>query len=189
TVIGPIGGSGSTIAIAASNVTVAGLTITRAGNNTTDWNNPGLNTAGISIQGQAITNALIRDNVITQLRTGIDINNSNGHTVRNNVITDNRTGLIFRNQTDNTTVVENFITNNWTVGIVFLDAGGAPPQQALNSTFSNNRITGNWYGGVVDRQSVPTPGTTNLKNFSSNYWGIVPPVVTTANSAEPIYPD
>jgi hypothetical protein len=51
TVIGPIGGSGSTIAIAASNVTVAGLTITRAGNNTTDWNNPGLNTAGISIQG------------------------------------------------------------------------------------------------------------------------------------------
>src|SRR5436190_741494 len=37
TVSGPIGGPGSTIAIAASNVTIAGLTITRAGNNTTDW--------------------------------------------------------------------------------------------------------------------------------------------------------
>ena len=53
------------------------------------------------IQGLALTGIVIRDNLITGNRTGIDINNSSGHTVRNNVIDDNRTGLIFRNQTDN----------------------------------------------------------------------------------------
>ena len=53
TVQGPIGGDPSTFHVLASNVTIAGFYITRLGNNTTDWNNPGLNTAGIAIQGQA----------------------------------------------------------------------------------------------------------------------------------------
>ncbi|MDT7605283.1 MAG: hypothetical protein QOF61_3280, partial [Acidobacteriota bacterium] len=193
TVLGAIGGDGATIHVLASNVTVAGLTITRAGNNTTDWNNPGLNNAGFAIQGQAITGALIRDNIITGNRTGIDINNSGGHTVRNNVIDDNRTGMIFRNQTDQMTVVENFITNNWTVGVLFLDGSGgtnSPAQSALHSTFSNNNISANWYGQIVDRQSggsLPAPGTTNLKNFRGDWFGTTSPVVTTANSSEPGY--
>ena len=37
---GPIGGPGTTMQVTASNVTIAGFTITRLGNNTTDWNNP-----------------------------------------------------------------------------------------------------------------------------------------------------
>ncbi len=41
---GPIGGPATTMQVTASNVTIAGFTITRLGNNTTDWNNPGLNT-------------------------------------------------------------------------------------------------------------------------------------------------
>ena len=190
---GPIGGSGTTVQIAASNVTVAGFTITRLGNNTTDWNNPGLNAAGIAIQGLSITGALIRDNIITGNRSGLDINNSNGHTVRNNVVDFNRTGFIYRNQTDNQTVLENFITNNWTVGILFLDASGgtnSPVQTALHSTFSNNNISANWYGQIVDRQSggsLPAPATTNYKNFIGNWYGTTSPVVTTANSAEPGY--
>ena len=193
TVRGPIGGSGSTFQLTAGNVTLAGFTITRLGNNTTDWNNAGLNTVGVAIQGQAVTGAVIRDNVITGNRTGIDINNSNGHTVRNNTIDFNRTGLIYRNQTDYQTVIENFITNNWTVGVLFLDASGgsnSPVQTALHSTFGNNNISGNWYGQVVDRQSggsLPAPNTTNLKNFRGNWWGTTSPVVTTANSAEPGY--
>ena len=176
-VIGPIGGPGTTIQISASNVTLAGLTITRAGNNTTDWNNPGLNSVGIAIQGTGITGALIRDNIFTGNRTGIDINNSNGHTIRNNVIDFNRTGIIFRNQTDQMTVVENFITNNRTVGVLFLDASGGsnvPVQTALHSTFSNNNISANWYGQIVDLQtggSLPAPATTNYKNFRGNWFG------------------
>ncbi len=193
TVSGPIGGSGSTFALAANNIDLSGFTITRDGNNTTDWDNAGLNSAGISIQGQSITGAVIHDNIITGMRTAIDINNSNGHTIRNNRITFNRTGLIFRNQTDNITFTENEVTDNWTVGILFLDASGGtnvPVQTALNCNFYNNNISGNWYGQIVDRQtggSLPAAGTTNLKNFSGNWYGSNTPVVTTANSAEPGY--
>ncbi|HEV7397344.1 MAG TPA: right-handed parallel beta-helix repeat-containing protein, partial [Pyrinomonadaceae bacterium] len=192
TVHGPIGGSGSTLAVAANNVTVAGFTITRDGNNTTDWNNPGLNTAGISVQG-ASTGMLVRDNIITGMRTGIDVNNSSGHTIRNNVIDFNRTGMILRNVTDFMTVVENQITNNWTVGILFLDASGGsnvPLQTAAHSAFSNNNLSGNWYGQIVDRQSggsLPAPNTINLKNFRGNWLGTATPFVTTANSTEPGY--
>ena len=162
--------AGTTVQVAASNVTIAGFTITRLGNNPTDWNNPALNSAGIAIHGRCFTGMLVRDNIITGNRTAIDVNNSSGHTIRNNVITDNRTGLVFRNQTDNLTVIENEITNNWTVGILFLDASGgtnSPVQTALNCTFSKDNISGNWYGQVVDRQtggSLPAPGA-NLKNF------------------------
>lgn len=195
TVNGVIGGDNATFRIAANNVEIRNLKITRVGNNPTDWYNPNLNSAGVAVQGQSITGLNLHDNLITGNRSGIDINNSNGHTIRNNVITDNRTGLIFRNQTDNMTVVENEITNNWTVGVIFLDAGcpstcGVPVQSALNSTFFNNNISGNWYGQIVDRQATggnPAPGTTNLKNFSGNWLGSTTPVVTVLDSAEPGY--
>jgi hypothetical protein len=192
TVSGPIGGPASTFAVTGNNVEISGFTITRAGNNTTDWNNANLNTAGVSVQGLAVTGMLLHDNRFTGNRTGIDINNSNGHTIRNNVIDNNRTGLIFRNQTDNLTFVENDVTNNWTVGIVFLDGSGgtnSPVQSASNCSFFNNNFSGNWYGQIVDRQSggsLPAPGT-NLKNFSGNWFGFNAPVVTTTNSAEPGY--
>ena len=192
TLQGVIGGDIATVRVAANNVTVAGFTITRLGNNPTDWNNAGLNSAGIAVQG-AFTGMNIHDNILSGNRTGIDVNNSSGHTIQNNAITDNRTGLLFRNQTDNLTVTDNQITNNWTVGILFLDASGGsniPVQTALNSTFSHNNLSGNWYGQAVDRQtggSLPAPGTTNLKNFSNNWWGTTTPVVSTADSAEPGY--
>jgi hypothetical protein len=192
TVSGAIGGGGATIQVGASGVVIDGFTVTRDGNNPADWNNPGLNSAGVAVQGLT-SNAEVRNSRFVGNRTGIDINNSNGNFIHNNVIDDNRTGLIFRNQTDNTTVVENFITNNWTVGVLFIDASvgtNVPVQSALNSNFNNNNISGNWYGQVVDRQSggaLPPPGTTNTKNFTGNWWGTTSPVVTTANSAEPGY--
>jgi subtilisin-like proprotein convertase family protein/nitrous oxidase accessory protein NosD len=191
TIRGVFGGDGATIRVAANNVSISGLTITRLGNNTTDWNNPALNSAGVAVQG-AFTGMLVRDCVITGNRTGVDINNSSGHTLRNNAITDNRTGVILRNQTDNLTVTQNFITNNWTVGILFLDGSGgtnSPVQTAANCAFSNNDLSGNWYGQIVDRQiggSLPAPGT-NLKNFSGNWTGTASPAISTANSAEPSY--
>ncbi len=189
---GIIGGDNATVRITSSGATLEEFTITRDGNNTTDWNNPGLNSAGVAIQGLSVTGATIRNNKLVGNRTGIDINNSNNHTIQNNDISDNRTGLIFRNQTDNLTITQNFIKNNWTVGIVFLDASGgtnSPVQSALNSNLNNNDISGNWYAQVVDRQtggSLPSPGN-NLKNFTCNWWGTLSPVITTANSTEPGY--
>lgn len=190
-IIGPIGGNGATVQVSAPNVLVEGFTISRAGNNVADWN-LALNVAGIAIQGLTV-NAEIRNNVITGNRNGIDINNSNNNNIHNNQIVFNRTGLIFRNQTDNTLFNENVVNDNWTVGILFLDASSGtnvPLQQALNSSFNNNIISGNWYGDVVDRQtggSLPAPGTTNLKNFECNWYGSTLPVVSTANSVEPGY--
>jgi len=193
TLVGPIGGAlATTVQIAASNTTVEGFTITRAGNNVTDWNNSSLNISGIAIQGQSFTGTTIRNNEITGMRTAVDINNSNGHALCNNVIRNNRTGLIFRNQTDNLTVTENRIGDNWTVGILFLDGSGgtnSPVQSAAGCTFANNDLDGNWYGEVVDRHSggsLPAPGA-NLKNFEGNWFGTATPVVTTANSTEPGY--
>jgi hypothetical protein len=189
---GPIGGGNSTVRLTASGSTVDGFTITREGN--ADWTNGSLNLSGVAIQGQATTGVTISNNLITGNRTAIDINHSNGNTVSNNVITANHTGLVFRNQTDNTTVTENEIVANRTVGILFLAAttGGDPVQSAIGSSFTNNNISGNWYGQVVDRQaggSIPAPGTTNGKNFEKNWFGSTAPVVTTNNSAEPGYND
>lgn len=191
TITGPIGGPFTTVWVTANNVDISGFTITRAGNNTTDWDNPGLKTAGIAMQSMAVSGTVIHNNRITGMRTAIDVNNSNGHTIRDNRIDNNRTGLIFRNQTDDMTVVENEITDNWTVGILFLDGSnaGTGTQQAKFGTFSNNNISGNWWGQIVDRQaggSLPAAGT-NLKNFQGNWYGTATPVVTTDNSTEPGY--
>ena len=188
TVQAPVGAATSAVTIAASNVTVSGLTITRSGNTVATWNDV-LSSAGISIQG-AFTNARITENLITGMRTGIDINNSSGHTVFRNVLENNHTGMILRNQTDNLLVEQNYIINNRTVGVLFLDAGGAPPppQQAANSKFNSNDISGNWYGQVVDRQTNPTSLPIKLKDFSGNWFGTATPTVVTANSAEPGYP-
>ncbi|HQV58324.1 MAG TPA: right-handed parallel beta-helix repeat-containing protein, partial [Ilumatobacteraceae bacterium] len=191
TIVGPIGGAGSTVLVSAAGVVIDGFTVTRAGNNLVDWNNPGLNSGGVSVQSQGNTVEL-RNSKLVGNRTGVDINNSNGNSIHNNIIDNNRTGMIFRNQTDNTSVMNNFVTNNWTVGILFLDGSGgtnSPPQSALNSTFSNNKISGNWYGQIVDRQTggaLPAPGG-SLKNFSSNWYGTTAPVYSTASSAEPGY--
>ncbi|MDE3253464.1 MAG: right-handed parallel beta-helix repeat-containing protein, partial [Bacteroidota bacterium] len=190
TVYGLIGGGGATFQISANQVVIDGFGLSRDGNNTTDWNNAGLNFAGIAIAN--VGNAEIRNCKFFGNRTGIDINNSNGNYIHNNVISDNRTGLLFRNQTNNTRVLENEIDNNWTMGILFLDASNgtnSPVQSAANSVFSQNHISGNWYGQVVDRQaggSLPAPGT-QLKNFTCNWFGSLHPQVSAGNSVEPGY--
>ena len=190
-VSGPIGGDGATFRIGTSGIVIDGFTITRDGNNTTDWNNPGLNNTGLAVQGQT-SSVEVRNSKFDGNRTGIDVNNSNGNNIHNNIISNNRTGLLFRNQTDNTMVIENVISNNWTAGILFLDGSGgsnSPVQTAANSMFNNNNLSGNWYGEIVDRQtggSLPAPGT-NLKNVECNWYGTTSPVVSTANSTEPGY--
>ncbi|MBL8181987.1 MAG: hypothetical protein JNL64_10305, partial [Blastocatellia bacterium] len=189
---GPIGGSGSTVFIGAGNVDFSGFTVTRAGNNATDWTNINLNSIGLSMNAGTGTGNVIHDNIFVGNRNGLDINNTGTtvQTIRNNVIDNNRTGVILRNQTDNVTFIENSVSDNHTLGILFLDASvgtNSPIQQARNAAFINNKISGNWFGQIVDRQSggaLPAPGTTNLKNFQGNWYGTTTPVVTTANSAE-----
>ena len=187
---GVVGGSGTTVQIGAPAVIVDGFQITRFGNSVSDWNED-LNTIGVAVQGQGNTVEL-KNSKLFGNRTAIDINNSNGNSIHDNVIDDNRTGVFFRNQTDNTLLNRNEITNNWTVGVLFIDASGGtntPVQSAANSSFTDNKITGNWYGGIVDRQSggsVATPGT-NLKNFEDNWFGKTALSFVATNTSEPGY--
>ena len=161
------------------------------GNAVATWNDP-LNSAGVSIQGQG-NSAEIRNSKFAGNRTGIDINNSNGNSIHNNMIDDNRTGLIFRNQTDNMTVVENDITNNWTVGILFLDGSGGtnvPLQTGVQLDLQQQQHQRQLVRPdrrPPERRFAPGAGHTNLKNFTRQLVGNDPPVVTTANSAEPGY--
>ncbi len=192
TIVGQKGGNNATVRVSALGVVVDGFTITREGNTVAEWNDATLNSAGIAIQGQTVSGE-IRNCELVGNRSAIDVNNSNDNSFHNNVITNNHTGMIFRNQTDNTSLMENQITDNRTVGVLFLDASGgtnSPLQQALNSSFNNNNISGNWYGQIVDRQaggSLPAPGTTNIKDFECNWYGTTSPVVSSSNSAEPGY--
>ncbi|MEO8084215.1 MAG: right-handed parallel beta-helix repeat-containing protein [Ardenticatenales bacterium] len=193
TIKGPLAApAGTTLTVNALNVVIDGFTITREGNAPATWNDPGINSAGIAIQS-AGKSMEVRNTVLTGNRTGIDINDNSGVYIHNSDISFNRTGLILRNVTDAVVIEETKITDNWTAGILFLDASGGtnvPAQTALNATIRGNNISGNWYGGIVDRQSggsLPLPGTTNLKNFSGNWLGTTTPVVTTANTSEPGY--
>jgi parallel beta-helix repeat protein len=92
----------------------------------------------------------MRDNVITGNRTGIDINNSNGHTIRNNVIDFNRTGAhlpqpdrpddgrrkLHHEQLDGRRALPRREWRDVT----------APSNPRCTRTFSNNNISANWYG-------------------------------------------
>jgi len=173
----------ATVWIAANNVTVDGFTITRSGNTPSEWPE-GVNKkkTGVAIQQPTIQNALVQNNIITANRTGVDINNSSGHTLRNNAITNNRTGLFVRNATDNLTVENNRITNNWTLGVL-LGQEGETPAHTYGSRFYNNDISGNWYGQIVDRQTA----TPNVKDFRSNWLGTTEPTVVVGPSSEPGY--
>jgi len=172
----------STVRLLAANIDISNFTITREGNNTTDWNS-GLNLAGLSIQGAAAApNAVIHDNIFDGNRTGIDINSNidSPVTVRNNVISNNRTGMIMRNETNNLTVVENDISNNWTKGVLFLNGS---PNSARNCAFINNNISGNWFGQIQDRST--TAG--EFKNFQGNWLGTATPTTTNVDTGETSY--
>ena len=191
---GPIGGAGATFQFTVGRRRRSRLHDHAPGQQRDRLEQPGLNSAGVAIQGRDERHAS-RQLVITGNRTGIDINNSTGITVHNNVIDDNRTGLIFRNVRPTTARSSRTrSSNNWTVGVLFLDAQRRHQRLRRRRRTARrsrgNNISGNWYGQIVDRQirrrRCRCPGT-NLKNFSGNWFGTVTPVITTANSAEPGY--
>ena len=105
--------------------------------------------AVIAIQGAA-GNAIIRNNKLTGNRTAIDINNSSGNQILNNIIDFNRTGIVLRNSCPNNIIEQNAITNNWTMGVLWLVMATS---DATGTRFLNNQIEGNWY----DRSRMKTP--------------------------------
>lgn len=175
---GPAGGGGDTVSITAAGVTVDGFTITRQGNAAATWNDPTLNNQGVNVAASA--NAVLQNNVITGNRNGIYVGqSSNNVIIRRNTIDFNRTGV---HLVDNNggLITENFIRNNWTMGVLYRTEGGVAPT-AL--TVVGNHIAGNWYSEIEFRE----PAAGGLLNMSGNYLGTTNPTRVTVPSGEPGY--
>lgn len=177
------GGSATTLSLAATGVVVEGFTITRDGNNAADWNNANgtLNNQGVSMDAN---NTTVRNLVITGNRNGLYINNRQNVLVENSDITNNRTGVHTANNITGTIIRNNNITNNWTMGFLYIDP--SDPVNGVGATTSldvvKNNITGNWYSQIEFRTN-----NVNVLNFGANYLGSGPIAVSTDPSGEPGY--
>ena len=79
-------------------------------------------------------------------------------------------------------VKNNFITNNWTIGVLFRDESSPNPTGTV--TITDNNISGNWYSQVEGRSLFSAPAL----NVTGNWLGtIVPTVVLASTSSEPGY--
>jgi parallel beta-helix repeat protein len=179
TISGAIGGDSYTVRMAAVGSILEGFTLTREGNNVADWN-LALNTTAVAIQGTG--GAIVRNNKMVGNRTGIDINDADDNQILNNVIDFNRTGMILRNSCLNNLVEENAITNNWTVGVLWLSVGN-PNNYATDCKFFNNDISGNWYTQVENRDVI----SGDVRDFSGNWLGTNAPVTAAGDGSEPGY--
>lgn len=171
---------GTTVALAQTGVVLEGFTVTRDGNNTTDWNGA-LNNQGVSMNAD---NTIARKLLITGNRNGMYINNRKNVLVENCDITNNRTGVQLANDVSGTIVRNNNITNNWTMGVLYMDPSnpiGGFGQTADLDVVKNN-ITGNWYSQIEFRTD-----NVNVLNFGANYLGAGPITVSNVTSGEPGY--
>lgn len=183
TIVGQIGGPlQAAVRIGASDVLVEGFTITRAGNSVGQWFDAGLNTFGVLIDGA--NDVEVRNNVITQNRTGLDVRGAGlrtGLSIHHNDLVDNRTGVNFFQGAPGLEFTNNSVTDNWTMGVLFQPD---PAGSFAGAVFTDNDLSGNWFGGVVDR--YPADSGFPL-DFSGNHFGPGDVDVTTANSAESGY--
>lgn len=166
------------IPASAPGVTVQGFTITRDGNTVAAWNTA-LNNQGIAIYGAG---SALRDSRITGNRNGVFLYSAANVSILNNDIDFNRTGIHLVNNVSGLVVRNNFITDNWTMGILFRDEGSSNVTGAV--TIKDNHIAGNWYSQVEARSLFSAP---NL-DVTENWLGTTAPTVfAAATSSEPGY--
>ena len=165
------------MSITAAGVTIDGFTVTRSGNTVADW---GANAQSYGISIDAVAGVTIQNNKVTGNRNGVYVGQSSHNAIiRRNIIDFNRTGVHIVDN-NNSLVEENFITNNWTMGILYRTEGGPA---ATVHTVRNNNISGNWYSQIENRD---TPGTA-VFNASGNYLGTTNPTRVTTTSLEEGY--
>lgn len=172
-------GGANTVTFGTNNALLDGFTITREGNNTTDWAT-NVKSQGV-IFNQGTTGNTLQNCKVTGNRNGVYLNNTGGHTIKNNIITFNRTGVQFANNVSNNVFQENEITDNWTMGILF--NFDSPALVTNNIDIHNNAISGNWYGEVQCRWT----NSTATLNLSGNWFGATTITKSNTNSAEPGY--
>jgi parallel beta-helix repeat protein len=176
----------TTLEIPASSpgVLVDGFTVTRNGNNPSDWNGA-LNNQGVAIYGAGST---MQYSKITGNRNGVFLYGATNVTIKNNIIDFNRTGLHLVNDVSGLVAQNNVITNNWTMGVLFRDESN--PNNTGAVTITDNDISGNWYSQVEGRSPFSAPAL----NVTGNWLGTTSPTVfvgpavyATSASGEPGY--
>ncbi len=178
-IIGPHNsGGGNTVLMNAFGALVEGFTITRSGNSVANWAT-NIKNQGVNMSSGG-TNMTLQYCKITGNRNGVYVGqSSNNNTIRRNIIDFNRTGIHLVDHSGDL-IEENFITNNWTMGILYRHEPGGPDTTGM--TVRNNHITGNWYSEIEFRD----PATGGNLNMSGNYLGATI-TRTTTPSGEPGY--
>jgi uncharacterized repeat protein (TIGR01451 family) len=172
-------GAANTVEIAANNVLLEGFSITRDGNNPTDWAT-NVKSQGV-IFNQGVSGAVLQNCRISGNRNGVYLNQAQNNTIRNNVITDNRTGIQLANDVSGTVISGNEITNNWTLGIVTTIGDASHITTAIH--VNQNNISGNWYGQIQNRWNADP----YVLDFSANFLGSAQITRVATKSSEPDY--
>jgi hypothetical protein len=155
---------GTTVSLAQTGVVLEGFTVTRDGNNTTDWNG-NLNNQGVSMDADYTT---ARKVLITGNRNGLYVNNRKNVLVEHCDITNNRTGVQAANDITGTVIKNNNITDNWTLGFLYIlpSNPSAGMGQTISADIVKNNITGNWFSQIEFRTD-----NINVLNFGANNLG------------------
>jgi len=177
------GGNSQTVMINANNATVENFTITRTGNNATDWNNAALNSTGLQIQNSR-TGCVVQNCIFTGNRNAVYLNDTRDHVIQNNIIDFNRTGLQLVNNVSGVHVLNNQITNNWTMGVlIYHQSAGQPASTGV--LINNNNISGNWYSQIECKIVQPNPSVSY--DCTENWLGLADPFVVDTLAGEPGY--
>lgn len=141
---------------------VENFTITRAPETASAW---GGDATGVSIIAFSSVSTL-KNCIITGNRNGVYINGGNSTAkavVEGNIITNNRTGINFANSNDGIDIIDNVITDNWTLGLVTY--GLSNPTDFDKIILENNVIKGNWYGQILVKDGASLiSGTLSIPN-------------------------
>ena len=181
-------GATKSVTVSANNVTVKDVTITRdfgatfnGGGN--DWVSSA-KTEGIIAEN---VTGLVLDHIIVEgNRNGVYIHSVPGFIVRNSTIRNNRTGFQIWGNLDNGQIVNNFIINNFTHGVLVNFGQGLTTGN--NLLINQNDISGNWQSQINFQNNVG-PGT-NVGSFAGfnancNWYGTLFPAY---EATDPAYP-
>ena len=144
-----------------------------------DWK---FNNNGVIFELDSTGNTLA-NNIISKNRNGIYVFSAQTNTISGNIITDNRTGINLTGNFTGTTISDNTISDNWTLGLAMYDASNTVDLATV--TVTGNTFDQNWYGQVLVKGTTPTTNSvfTGTLNVTDNTF--TDTLVTLSTSNDP----
>jgi hypothetical protein len=178
-------GSANSVLVSASNAILRDLTVTRDyGANLSAWYASTKN-QGVTIN-PGTTGVVLERLLVTGNRNGIYVNNAQTFTVQNCTIEDNRTGIQLVNNISGSQVLNNFIRNNFTHGVLYNVFSGTN-LVATGFKLNENDISGNWYAQVSFHNTGGTVGDLSGFDNNCNWLGSTNPNFAAVAAGEPGY--